>query len=157
MDKQESTIIRWISILYRYGQSYVSKQMEGYAIGSGQYSILMALFKKGGVSQEELVEHLRIDKGSIAKAVKKLEKEGYVERRVNPDDRRAFNVYPTQKANDTFPVIRQAARDWESLITSDLTDEEKQLVEKILQKMAKRACSMKYSIEENENEKKAGL
>ena len=140
MNKPEHPIGRWVSILYRYGQCYLGKKLEGYNIGSGQYGILMILCRNGGISQEELSFELEIDKGSIAKSVKKLEDEGYIQRSTDQDDKRAYKVFPTQKAFDVMPVLREAIDNWEDIITSDLSEHEKEIIEQLLCKMANQAC-----------------
>ena len=39
---------------------------------------LLELYKKDGKNQEELSEKLNIDKGTTARAIKKLEEEGFL-------------------------------------------------------------------------------
>ena len=149
MNREKYTTGRWISILYRYGQSYVGRKLEGYNIGSGQYGILLNLHRKGGISQEELANYLKTDKGSIAKSVKKLEDEGYIERSPDADDKRAYKVFLTQKAKDVIPVLEEAIGSWEDTLVSGLSDGERLLVEQLLYKMAKNACNHKANDQED--------
>ncbi len=134
---------KWISILYRYGQSYMSKRMESYNIGRGQLIILLYLSRNGGLSQQDLTDYIKVDKGCIAKSIKSLEEEGYITRSADPDDKRAVKVFLTQKAQDTMPVIEDAISSWESVLMSGLKDDEKLLAEQILYKMAKNAYNYK--------------
>ncbi|HWJ03616.1 MAG TPA: MarR family transcriptional regulator, partial [Verrucomicrobiae bacterium] len=89
LTNSEGSIRRDISTLYRYGQAYIAKRIGALDIGSGQYIFLMTLFRKGGISQEELSCYLRIDKGTTAKAIKKLEDGGYIKRETDLKDKRA--------------------------------------------------------------------
>jgi DNA-binding MarR family transcriptional regulator len=146
---REQSLGRWISILYRYGQSYVSKKLECFNIGSGQYVILLTLFRTNGISQEKLSDYLKIDKGSIAKSIKKLEDEGYIRRSIDSDDKRAYKVSLTQKGLDIIPLVQEAIKSWEDIIISDLSDSEKQIIEQLLYRMAKKAYGDKTSDEEN--------
>lgn len=140
MSGNSSSIGRWISILYRYRQNYLGKKLDPYNIGCGQHIFLMVLSKNNGVSQEELSEHLKIDKATTAKAIKKLEDEGYVVRDIDAMDKRAYQVFLTHKALDVIPVIEEAVKDWEKLITAGLSESERTLVEELLGKMAQNAC-----------------
>ena len=45
---------RYISQIYRKGNSFISKEISKFGIGSGQIMFLMQLYKKDGISQEEL-------------------------------------------------------------------------------------------------------
>ena len=150
LKNNEGSIIRYISILYRYGQSYITKRLGALNIGSGQYVFLMALYRKGGISQEELSSYLKIDKGTTAKAIRKLEEEEYLIRDIDLRDKRAYRISLTSKALDVIPIIQAAAGDWENIITSGLSEEESLWVERILHKMAENAYYVKVEDEETE-------
>lgn len=139
MEKEEYTIGKLISILYRYGQSHVNKKLEDFNIGSGQYIFLSYLYRKDGINQEEISEHLRIDKATTAKAIKKLENEGYITRSTDLKDKRAYKVYITQKALDIKSDFVNAIKSWNEILSSGITTEEKESVLKLLQKMAENA------------------
>jgi DNA-binding MarR family transcriptional regulator len=136
---QNPSINRWLSILYRYGQVYISKQMESYNIGSGQYIFLLALYKKDGISQEEISDHLKIDKATTAKAIKRLEGEDYIKRDINFKDKRAYKVFLTQKALDIKPVIKNILKNWSDILSEGLSEDEKSTVLDLLSRMAKNA------------------
>lgn len=138
-----SSIGRWISILYRYRLNFLGKRLEPYNIGSGQHFFLRILFEKDGINQEELSDFLKIGKATTAKAIKKLEKEGYVVRKVDAMDKRAYQVFLTNKALTVKPIIDKVVKDWEELVTEGLLLPEKVLVEELLGKMAQNACRIK--------------
>jgi DNA-binding MarR family transcriptional regulator len=137
--KNKHSITRWISILYRYGQNHISRQLGSYGIGSGQYIFLLALYKKDGISQEEISDHLKIEKATTAKAMKRLEKEGYIKRNTDSGDKRAYKVFLTQKALDLKPVIHNLLKNWAEVLMADLTENEKETIYQLLEKMAKNA------------------
>lgn len=145
--KNEFSIGRYISTLYRYGQSHIAKRLEFLNIGSG-YSFLMTLYRQGGISQEALSNYLKMDKGTTAKAIKKLEDEGYLVREIDVKDRRAYNVFLTPRGFDVIPKIQDAIKDWEKIITTGFSEEESHSVEQILAKMAENAAKFKVEDEE---------
>ena len=139
MQSNDYSIARWVSILYRYGQSYINKKLELYNIGSGQYIFLFALYRCDGVSQEELSDYLKIDKTTTAKAIKKLEIEGYVTRSVDDNDKRAYKVFITQKALGIETIIQDVLNEWRNILSSGLSDAEKEEALLLFEKMAKNA------------------
>ncbi|NPV90547.1 MAG: MarR family transcriptional regulator [Firmicutes bacterium] len=142
LNSGQYSIAKWISILHRNGQSYVTKKLKYYNIGSGQYIILLNLYSNDGISQEKLSDYLKIDKGSIAKSIKKLEDEAYIKRIIDSDDKRAYKVFLTQKALDTMPIVQKAIESWEEVIVADLTECERQMIESLLNKIAHKAYSI---------------
>lgn len=74
---------------------------------------IMMIYDNPNCSQEDLVNIYGESKANIAKALRKLEKKGYVERKLNPNNRRKYMLKTTPKANKIIPKIRQISRDWE--------------------------------------------
>lgn len=142
MNKHDS-IGRYISFLYRYGSCYIGKELEKHNIGKGQYTFLVTLLKNDGIRQEDLSDLLNIDKGTTARAVKKLEEEGYVIRKIKPEDKRAYGVYITDKARTISTDIFNILRSWNDIISSDFSEEEKELSLELLRRMAENTMKFK--------------
>ncbi|MED4602063.1 MarR family transcriptional regulator [Paenibacillus validus] len=140
MPDHKYTISRLISLLYRTGQMYIGSRLKEHDIGKGQYMFLSALYKQDGLSQEELSDYLMIDKGTTAKALKKLEEQGYVSREVRDDDKRFYRVFLTPKALEIKDEVRSVLADWRSLLTSGFTEEEKEAAIALLDKMGHNAA-----------------
>lgn len=66
--------------------------------------------------QETLVRHYHLDKGTIARAVKKLEAGGYIRRIVDPANRRAVRLFLTDKGEEVVPLLQAIDREWEDRI-----------------------------------------
>lgn len=142
MEYRDRSIGRWVSMLYRYGQSYLEHELMPYHIGSGQFTFLMALLHQDGIRQESLANNLNIDKGTTARAIKKLEQSGYVSRQVDPGDKRANIIHVTPKALALKTVLIDISLKWTETITSGFTPQEKEQVILLLQNMSQNAFSL---------------
>jgi DNA-binding MarR family transcriptional regulator len=60
-----------------------------------QFDVLATLRFGEGLTQQELAERLLVTKGNVCGVLDRLEALGWVERRPDPDDRRANRVYLT--------------------------------------------------------------
>ena len=137
MSNQMEPIAKYISILYRAGNIYFNQNFEKYNIGSGQYPFLVYLYYKDTVTQEIMSNELYIDKGTTAKALKKLQENGYVTRQVDDKDKRAYKVQLTENGKKVTKEIFHILHNWNSILTSDFTEEEQNLALKLLMKMLK--------------------
>ena len=135
MFKDRETIGKYISILYRSSSSYLSKELSRYNIGSGQYIYLIYLSKNDGVTQEEMSQQLCIDKGTTAKAIKKLESEEYIHRVVDKYDKRAYKVFLTSKGQNVLSELFSVLDKWNNILTIDFSEDEKEVALKLLQRM----------------------
>ncbi|OEH86423.1 hypothetical protein BHU72_13475 [Desulfuribacillus stibiiarsenatis] len=131
---------KWISLLYRYGHIYITKELEQYDIGKGQFLFLIALYQKDGMSQDEIASFLHIDKGTTARALKKLELNGYIERKSNDQDLRSNFIFLTHKAMAFKPNLRSSLQGWTDILSAGLTDEELEMAFTLFRKMAKNAA-----------------
>ncbi len=55
-------------------------------------------------------------------------------------DRRVTRLYPTDQAEAALPEIRRVLGEWEAWITQDLTEEERDGLKRILEKLKNRAA-----------------
>lgn len=139
---KENSIGKFISVLYRYRKAFANKMLEPYGIAGCQYLFLLTLFKNNGASQEKISELLKIDKTTTAKAIKKLEDNGFVIRDIDSDDKRAYKVYLTQKALDIIPHIQETMNKWENIVLSDVLEDDYLKLEELLKKMADKAYNI---------------
>lgn len=135
-----------ISMLNRFEQMFYEKRLEKYGIGGGQQFVLWVIWNHPGISQFELAQRIRIDKGTIAKAVKKLVLREYVVRKNCKKDRRMNQLFATSSAQPVIEETVSAWKDWRGIITSGMTDEELVIVEKFICLMAENAW--KYTVQD---------
>ena len=139
MKKECEHIGRYISQIYRKGGSFISKELSDLGIGSGQVMFLLELYRGDGKNQEEIADALNIDKGTTARAIKKLEQEGFLIKEKDKTDKRAYKIYLSEKGKSTKDTIYSIMDKLEEQRTANLNEEEKNtliiLLKKICTKM----------------------
>ena len=126
---------KYISLLHRKGSIFINRELSNYGIGSGQFMFLLELYIKDGRNQEELSERLKIDKGTTARALKKLEEQGFITRLKDECDKRSNKIYLTQKAKDVQENVYDILDEWNKKLRESLSKEEEDIVEKLLMKV----------------------
>lgn len=134
--KGNKHIGKYISQLYRKGSVFINKEVSEYGIGSGQFMFLLELYINDGKNQEEIAETLKIDKGTTARALKKLEEQGFVTRIKDENDKRSNKIYLNDKAKDVRDGVLDVLNDWNKEITKSLTEEE-EMLKSLLEKVCK--------------------
>lgn len=74
-----------------------------------QWRALTALTRQEGLQQGVLAELLEVEPITLCRMIDRLEETGLVERRRDPGDRRAWNLYLTQKAGPLIAQLRVIA------------------------------------------------
>ncbi len=114
-----SPVIAWIHNISLNQQKYMKSKIKNYDFGH-DVRYLMFIYDNPDCSQEDLVSMFCQSKGNIAKILKKFEDEGYIQREINPQNRRKYMLNTTDKANKLIPEFRKISKDWE--IEVGLTD-----------------------------------
>ncbi len=129
-----------ISYLHRQNQKMLVKQLVPYGIGGGgQHTFLKLILARPGITQDQLTNELKFDKATTTRSVKQLMESGYVERRVDPNDRRSYLLYPTPKALEFSPVLQSILNKFNKEFARNLTNEEEDQLIFLLQKISDRA------------------
>ena len=105
----ESTYLgRNISIAYRLSNRFYDRVLSPYQIGCGQQFFLLRIYENQGISMYDLARMGRFDKGSVTRAVQKLEEQGYV--RCVPDerDKRVRRLYTADMVEPIAKAVNEA-------------------------------------------------
>ena len=135
ISEKREPIGKYISQIHRKANSFINKEISKFGIGSGQIMFLIQLYKKDGISQEELSENLNIDKGTTCRAIKKLEDEKFLIRVKDENDKRAYKLYLTEKSKEIEGNIKSILYEWEKSISKDLSQEEVDILLTVLKKI----------------------
>lgn len=134
-----SQIIRDITEIARCGAQYRTEALAPMGLKACHASYLTEICAHPGISQDKLAVRICINKSNVARQAAVLEEEGFITRTPSASDKRILELHPTQKTLDLLPSISPILSRWEACLTSDLTDEEKETVERILERMKEKA------------------
>ncbi len=134
-----SDIMHNITDIARCAAQFRSEELAPLGLKSCHASYLCVICSNPGITQDQLARKIFINKSNVARQLAILEEEGFVQRRSSPEDRRAMQVFPTQKALACLPKIDHIFETWETLVSQDLTEEEQQQISNILDKVKVRA------------------
>ena len=102
-------------------------------VHEGRY--LMEIHKRNDLSQDDLASIFGQSKGTIAKALRKLEDKQYVERKIDKNNRRKYMLKTTKKGEELAILLKNDLDEWEKTVGIDkLDDETKNQLRKIARK-----------------------
>ncbi len=100
---RESSLGRLLCVINRRYSMLVLRRMAGLGIGQGQVLLMAELYHRHAAgeppfSQDALAGVLKVDKGTVARALAPLEQAGYITRSPDANDRRVKRVLLTAQA-----------------------------------------------------------
>lgn len=85
-------------------RTYADQRARQFGISRAQWTVLMRLDRSEGLNQSELAEILDLQPISLTRLLDRLAGNGLIERRPDPNDRRANRLYLTAAAR---PLLKQ--------------------------------------------------
>jgi MarR family transcriptional regulator for hemolysin len=80
-----------------------------YGLSSAQWRLLVRVFKEEGLTQARLAEVLEVEPISVSRLIDRMEEAGWIERRADAADRRARNIFLTERSRAIFGEMRGIA------------------------------------------------
>ncbi|MBR5004977.1 MAG: winged helix-turn-helix transcriptional regulator [Erysipelotrichaceae bacterium] len=133
------SVMKYISRIHRCFRQWQSDKMQGQGINGVQQNYLFHISHQPGISQEQLSDHIMVNKSNVARQLSTLENEGWITRQTSATDKRVYEVYPTEKTMELMPEILSLMKQWNALILEDLSEEEKETLLALMPKITKKA------------------
>ncbi len=107
----------------------MNQVVQQYGLGPSSYNFLLCLAANEGASQKQLCEKMLVDEAIATRAMKKLEKQGFITRQKDRNDLRCYALYLTEKGREIIPILQASLQDWWTTLTEDFPAED---LEKLL-------------------------
>lgn len=128
-------IIRDITEIARCGAQYRTESLAPMGLKACHASYLLEISAHPGISQDKLAARICINKSNVARQTAALEEDGFITRTPSTQDKRIMQLYPTEKTLTLLPEIRSILCQWEACLTVDVSDEERVILERVLERM----------------------
>jgi DNA-binding MarR family transcriptional regulator len=132
--------------LLRTGDELLARDeqvLTSYGTRHGRFNLLMMLLKSDGdATPAGLAEKTGVTRATISGLLDGLERDGLIERRTDPDDRRLIRVQLTAAGHSFLDKIRPGYSRWLSSIVEPLNEEERQQLVMLLEKIRTRLAEL---------------
>ncbi|MDD5959883.1 MAG: MarR family winged helix-turn-helix transcriptional regulator [Methanobrevibacter wolinii] len=136
VDASKVPLGTYIQIISKAYSKYLNYKFNDIGLNSTQVNILFQIHFKYNLNQEEIAKRCNINKGAVARSLKKLEDEGYLIREVDEDNRRQNKIKLTEKGEKNFKKIKEISLNYESKVLENLDDKQIRELKKLLKSIA---------------------
>jgi DNA-binding MarR family transcriptional regulator len=133
-DHEDSLSEAFRSVARRLRQASV-ESLARWDLTPSQFRALRVLMRQDAMRPSELSEHLRIAPRSTTEVLDGLEAKGLIERRPDPQDRRATLVAPTARGTDVSANISSASGSDAERVFDRLSPADRDHLARILRKL----------------------
>lgn len=98
-------VLREIGMIARALDSISNIEFKEYDLTKGQYLYLVRICENPGIIQEKTAEMIKVDRTTAARSIKKLEMNGFIEKKEDMHNRKIKKLFPTEKGKRVYPFI----------------------------------------------------
>ena len=104
-------------------------ELKKYGLTIALWPTLMCLWEEEGLTQRDIAAKSKVENSTTTRILDKLEKLDLVERRADPNSRRSFRIYLTEKGKELEKdIIPVPARVNKELMSALDADEQQQMI-----------------------------
>lgn len=130
-------ILREIGMIARALDSISNIEFKEYDLAKGQYLYLVRIVENPGIIQEKLAEMIKVDRTTAARSIKKLEINGFIDKRDDEHNQKIKKLFPTEKGERVHHFIRRENDHSDKVALAGLSEEEVEIIHVLLQKVRK--------------------
>ncbi|MCY9197504.1 MarR family transcriptional regulator [Bacillus atrophaeus] len=130
-------ILREVGMIARALDSISNIEFKEYNLTKGQYLYLVRICENPGIIQEKLAEMIKVDRTTAARAIKKLEMNGFIEKVDDEHNKKIKKLFPTEKGKNVFPVIKRENDHSNSVALAGFSEGETETILHLLQRIRK--------------------
>lgn len=146
-DEQDRELAFAISDVARLLRTYADQQACRLGMNRAKWAVLSRLERSEGIRQNELAEMLDLQPISLTRLLDGLSDCGLIERRPDPDDRRAKRLYLTAAAHPVLDGLKGLSRE---LMATALSGLEPTHRASLLAGLSKVKCNLRSAIQQRQ-------
>ncbi|WP_061018929.1 MarR family winged helix-turn-helix transcriptional regulator [Vibrio splendidus] len=133
-DRQNS--FGWmINVIANKASKDFDLELKKHGLTIALWPTLMCLREEEGITQRDIAAKSKVENSTTTRTLDKLEKLELVERRADPNSRRSFRIYLTEKGKALEEQLISIPARLNKELMSELDEQEQQQILKLLQKM----------------------
>jgi len=130
-------ILREIGMIARALDSISNIEFKEYDLTKGQYLYLVRICENPGIIQEKVAEMIKVDRTTAARAIKKLEMNGFIEKKEDDQNKKIKKLFPTEKGKTVFPIIKRENNHSNRVALAGFSESEAETIFQLLQQVRK--------------------
>ncbi|MFP4477839.1 MAG: MarR family winged helix-turn-helix transcriptional regulator [Candidatus Izemoplasmatales bacterium] len=137
----------------KYHHQFLEKKLKELNVGRAEAPYIKMINYENPIKMNTLISKVVFHKSHTTRAVNQMVEDGLVTKKKDPDDGRSYIISITEKGKEVAKKVESILEDWENLINSALSEEERKQLEVMREKVY---YKLKEHFEEDDiNEKHA--
>lgn len=134
-----NSFMKCVNKTSRCAALFRGERLEEERISGYQDVYILVVCNHPGISQDQLARRICVNKSNVTRQLTLLEQNGFVTRKPCPRDRRIMEVFPTDRALEILPKVREVNREWSDYLMEEFTPAEREQLIGMMERVMNRA------------------
>ncbi|KHL92276.1 MarR family transcriptional regulator [Paenibacillus sp. IHB B 3415] len=130
-------ILREVGMIARALDSISNIEFKELDLTKGQYLYLVRIYENPGIIQEKLSEMIKVDRTTAARAVQKLEVQGFIEKKDDETNKKINRLFTTEKGEQAYSFLKREGDHTDRVALAGFSGQESELLFQLLQRVRK--------------------
>jgi MarR family transcriptional regulator for hemolysin len=126
-----------LSVVARQLSQCFDQRAEKIGLSRAKYGVIGAVARRPGATQRMIAEALAITEATAGRLIERLCADGYLERREDPDDRRAYRVHVAAVAGPVLARLGELAAALETEVFQGFDEDDLAMLDMLLEMMSR--------------------
>ncbi|WP_337268216.1 MarR family winged helix-turn-helix transcriptional regulator [Oryzifoliimicrobium ureilyticus] len=133
-------------------RTVLSRNLLHSGLYAGQDGVILSLAEADGMTAGALAQKLGVKAPTMTRTIGRMEAQGFLERKPDPDDARLTKVYLTELGRSSVTAISNAASSCDAMATQNFSDKEIRNLVRLLRAIDANLQAEAYQLEEAEED-----
>lgn len=147
-DNRKRSIGIKLAVNARHMRQLFDERVEETGVTRAKWNLIAAVAALQGATQRSIASALEISDVTAGRLIDRVCADGLLERRENPQDRRAYCVYLTPAAQPIIEQLANAASRYEAEVFAAFSDDELAMFDALLEKMSQTLAMARRDVSE---------
>ncbi|OBG70327.1 MarR family transcriptional regulator [Mycobacterium sp. E3298] len=130
-------VLRELGMIARALDSISNVEFKEIDLTKGQYLYLVRIYENPGIIQEKLAELIKVDRTAAARAIQKLESQGFIEKKNDDTNKKIKRLFTTEKGDQAYPFLKREGDYSNAVALAGFSPEETEALFQFLQRIRK--------------------
>ncbi|WP_342435426.1 MarR family transcriptional regulator [Paenibacillus sp. FSL L8-0436] len=130
-------ILREVGMIARALDSISNIEFKELDLTKGQYLYLVRIYENPGIIQEKLSEMIKVDRTTAARAIQKLEIQGFIEKKDDETNRKIKRLFTTEKGKQAYSFLKREGDHTDSVALAAFSEKEQETLFRLLLRVRK--------------------
>ena len=130
-------LFRYFNIISKHTNVYLDQALSEFELCSCHRPFIKIIVNNPGITRDKIKNMVHIHPSNTTRIVDFLEESQYIIKKVNAEDRRICELYPTEKLKTVYDKLCIIEKDWIDIITNGISNDDLIKFEQCLKTSAK--------------------